>query len=388
MCSFLATISHETGEKMKKRVLITTESLKTGGVETALLALLKELKKCDVTVDLYVVEKGELLEEFENLTSVQVIDSGIPKNKILYRIFKTLRCKGLYRRYQKQHQKEYDAAIAFYGINNYADMFVAAARAKKKYIWVHTNYHSIVEISRHKWILKMRNKIMGKKFSCFDEVIPVSESAKKGFLQEFPSYQNVHVINNLIGIERFAHKKDACEMDGIKSNKLLYVGRIDSTKNVEGLILEFEKVLEELPDSILYICGDGPLKSDMVALAESKNLKKKVVFLGRQSNPFKYMDRCDIFVTASLHEANSITNLEVLALKKYYVSANNEGAEDIFYLNNHGDKNNGIVCAPEEMHQHIIYYLKNKKKFKPNFDISSFNQKNLKEILALFGITN
>ena len=149
------------------KVLITTQSLIMGGIETALLSLLKFLHECQVEVDLYALEGGVLLDEFKKLNNVNIISVKVPKNKIIYRVMKNLRCTSLYKAYQKQHTKEYDAAIAFYGINNYSDLYAAAAKAKKKLIWVHMNFDILYHRSNYKGIMKIRNKIMQKKFQYF-----------------------------------------------------------------------------------------------------------------------------------------------------------------------------------------------------------------------------
>ena len=46
---------------MTKKILITTESLVMGGVETSLLSLLKFLGQYDVDIDLYVTKEGIFL---------------------------------------------------------------------------------------------------------------------------------------------------------------------------------------------------------------------------------------------------------------------------------------------------------------------------------------
>lgn len=368
---------------MKKRILITTQSLIMGGVETALLSLLKFLNNYDVDIDVYVLEAGVLKEDFQKLNNVKFIPVKIPKNPIIYRIKKNLLCSSLYKKY-KDNKKKYDVAIAFYGINNYCDMYAAASNAKKKYVWVHNNFNTLYHFSKLKPIVKLRNIIIKNKFKYFDNIVCVSESAKQGFLKVFKSYEDkLLVINNFMDLERLKGRNEKCDIDFKGDNNLIYVGRLADVKRVDVLIEEFKKVIKKVKDANLYIVGDGPEKQKLEDIVKESKLENKAIFLGNQNNPFKYIEQSNIVVTASAHEAYSINSLEALAMKKYFVSANNEGAKDIFEITNKGNLNNGIICNPDKMHEHIINYLKNKDKYIPNFDIKKANKVIEKELIDL-----
>ncbi len=372
---------------MKKKILITTESLVMGGVETALLSLIKTLKKYDVDIDLFVLERGVLNDEFEKLTKVNIIDAGLPKNKLISRIMKTLLCKSIYKKYRKNNNKKYDIAIAFYGINNYCDLYAAAANAKQKFIWVHNNFETLYNISKIKFIMKLRNILMAKKFKYFDYIIPVSENTKKEFSHIFKNYdEKLFVINNIFDMDRLQMKNENLDLELKGKYKLMYVGRLAKVKNIETLIYEFEKVKREILDVKLYIIGDGNEREKLENIVKKKNLINDIIFLGNQNNPFKYMNQADILLSASKMEAYSINSLEALALKKYFISADNNGAEDIFYLTNKANLNNGIICKPKFIHKHIIYYLQNKDKFRPNFDMNNANKEIEDQLKRIFDL--
>lgn len=372
---------------MKKRILITTESLDIGGVETTLLSLIKELQNYDVEIDLYVLRKGALQKEFEKLNKINIIPVQYSKNPLIIRILKNIKCKSLLKKYQKVNTKEYDIAIAYYGINNYSDLYAAQAKAKEKLIWVHCNFNDLYQASNHKFLIKIRNKLIAKKFNYFNQIIAVSESAKDGFLKIFPKYKDkISVINNIFSMERLASKNEDCEIEIQGENNLIYIGRLDKLKNVSTLLLEFQKVREVIDNAKLYIVGSGPEEENLKKIVCDLELQNKVVFLGFQNNPFKYLNKAALSVTASLSETYATNIIESLALKKYFVSANNSGAKDIFYNRNKTNLNNGIICDPEDMHYHIIYYLQHKNEFNPNFDIHKANDEiieKVKKILKL-----
>lgn len=372
---------------MKKKILITTESLVVGGVETALISLVKYLNTMDVEIDISVLSGGMFMEELQQLNNVNIIPIKTPKNPIINRILKNLLCNSLYNKFKKMHNKKYDISIAYYGINNYCDLYAAAANAKEKYLWVHNNFKGLYEFSKYKTIFSIRNKIMSRKFKYFDKIVAVSESSKNGFIFIFPQYKDkMLVINNIMDCSRLERKNEKCEYKMKAKNKLLYVGRLAAIKRVDLLIEQFEKVLKKLNDSVLYIVGDGPERSKLELKVKEKKLENKVIFLGSQKNPFNYMKQADILVSASAMEAYSINSLEALAMEKYFVSADNGGAKDIFYITNKANFNNGIVCDVNDMHYHIIYYLENKDKIITKFDMNEANkiiENNLKEIFKL-----
>ncbi len=368
---------------MAKKILITTQSLIMGGAEKALLSLIDFLKNYDVEIDLYVLEKGILLNDYENLTKVNMIPIKLPKSQKIYRINKNLLCKSLLHKYQKLIDKEYDIAIAYYGINNYSDMYAAACKAKKKFIWVHNNFENLYKLSNHKFLVKLRNMIIKKKFKYFDYIVPVSITAKEGFLNVFNDYEKkMIVINNIIDLKKLSDNEENVEKLG-GNKKLLYVGRLTKTKAVDVLIKEFILVLKDVPDVKLYIIGDGEEKNNLEMLVKNNNLEEYVIFLGSKNNPYPYMKQADAIVTASKSEAYSVTLIESLALKKYFISYHNEGAKDIFKNTNQENIQNGILCNEIDMHDKIIEFLKNRDNFQPDFDIEKFND-NIKEILIKY----
>ncbi len=358
-----------------------------GGVETALLSLLKFLKNYDVEVDLYVIEEGMLKEKIKKITNVNIIPADIPKNRFIYRIKKSLLCNSIYKKYKYNQEKEYDIAIAFYGINNYSDLYAAASNAKEKFIWVHNDFYTQYKISKYKPIIKLRNMMMQKKFKYFDKIVSVSNSAKEGFLKMFKcDSKKVIVINNFFDVERLKAKDEKCQIKMTGNNNVLYVGRLVEIKKVDLLIQEFKKVKDKISDAHLYIVGDGPKKDKLIQLTKQLGLESDVTFLGYQENPFSFLKQVDVLATASQTESYAINLFEALAMHKYFVSTDNEGAKEMFHLTNNGNKNNGVVCDTNDIHKHIIYYLNNKDKIKPNFDVNKCNAKIEQNLLKCFGL--
>lgn len=95
--------------------------------------------------------------------------------------------------------------------------------------------------------------------------------------------------------------------------KFITMGRLIELKGHKSLITAFSKVKEHLPNSRLFIIGDGPLKEEYQSLINDLNLKDHIILLGLVKNPYKYLANSDIFVFSSLFEGFGMAILEAIA---------------------------------------------------------------------------
>ena len=89
------------------------------------------------------------------------------------------------------------------------------------------------------------------------------------------------------------------------------VGRMDAGKN-HRLLLDALWALPA-PKTRLVLIGDGPLRRELEAHAAALGLAERVIFAGRQSNPYAWLARADCFVFGSNHEGFPNVILEALA---------------------------------------------------------------------------
>lgn len=124
------------------------------------------------------------------------------------------------------------------------------------------------------------------------------------------------VIDNGIIVERFKYS------DKIRENKrkelgvadddivLLHVGRFDEQKNHRYLINIFDCFLEQNPNSILLLAGDGKLKKEIVDKVSMLGIKDKVRFLGKRSDVNELLSVADAVVFPSLYEGLPVSLIE------------------------------------------------------------------------------
>lgn len=102
--------------------------------------------------------------------------------------------------------------------------------------------------------------------------------------------------------------------------KYIAVGRISPQKDYVTLINAFALVKKVYADAHLFIVGSEDLGSgyaDMIKDTVTRyGLSNSVIFLGFQSNPYKYIDMSDVFVLSSVYEGLPNVMLEAIYLGK------------------------------------------------------------------------
>lgn len=99
-----------------------------------------------------------------------------------------------------------------------------------------------------------------------------------------------------------------------KAKVLGHVANLRPVKNHRFLIEIFKNVSERLPDAVLCLVGDGPLRRSIESQVRGLNLQDRVVFTGVADDvPQKMMNLFDAFVMPSLYEGLPEALLEAQA---------------------------------------------------------------------------
>ena len=101
------------------------------------------------------------------------------------------------------------------------------------------------------------------------------------------------------------------------SKVLVSIGRLAKEKNLEEILIYFQKLTkEELTFKLkLLIIGDGPDRERLEGIAKTLQLQEKVIFTGMVTpeEVAQYYQLGDVFVCASNSETQGITYIEALA---------------------------------------------------------------------------
>ena len=173
--------------------------------------------------------------------------------------------------------------------------------------------------------------------------------------------KEVHVIPNAVELNEFMpenikessklnFKKKYC----IPENKMIacFVGRLGREKSVDVLLNYWSKAIKESDDIHLVVIGDGPVKSELEEQAKKLKIDNMVTFTGAvmHNELPPYLAACDIYVTASLSDTNSISMLEGMATGLPVLQRLDKLNEDQVV----NGKNGYVFNTPEEMANELI----------------------------------
>jgi len=194
-----------------------------------------------------------------------------------------------------------------------------------------------------------------------DLVIPVSHDVAKDLVLNYGApLGKIKVIHNGIDLERIKRVAvEPVDHPWFSSDMpvIMGIGRLSEQKAFHILIKAFKKVLKIIPCK-LVIVGEGEKRRELEALIKQLDLENHVVLLGRQSNPFKYLSRANVFVLSSVGEALPTVILEAMVLGIPIVSTRCPcGPEELL-----GDGKYGILVPVgdvDAMAEGILQILKN-----------------------------
>jgi len=132
-------------------------------------------------------------------------------------------------------------------------------------------------------------------------VINVSEGTKTDLVENFAiSAQKQTVIYNPYDIEKIEKlASEDLDITQAREKTLIAVSRFRPIKNI-GMILE---AVAALPKDIqLVLVGDGSEEDTLKAQAKILGIEERVLFVGAQNNPYKYMSKASVYISSSRSE--------------------------------------------------------------------------------------
>ena len=291
---------------MKKKISILIYSLASGGSERVVSILLKELNsRYDITLVLmnytifYDIPKAIEVVYLENSDSNE---SGIKK------LLKLPILGWKYRGFLKENG--FSASVSFMNRPNYMNVFAKLFGSKTKTIiseritplgeYGSTSVKDIISRFLIRFLYPKANMI-----------IPNSKLTKDELNNFFHIPKNkIKVVYNPIDIQNIEKLKK--ETVNLQKERFTFitVGRLEKQKNHILLINAFHRLNL---DAELWFIGDGCLREDLEFKIKELGIEKNIRLLGRQKNPYKFLEIADCFVFSSNYEGFPNVVLEALA---------------------------------------------------------------------------
>ena len=126
------------------------------------------------------------------------------------------------------------------------------------------------------------------------------------------------VLKNAIAYEDYLYnatvRNQVRELENVEEKLVIgNVGRFSLQKNQTFLIEIFAKIKELHPDSVLWLLGDGELRTEIEEKVKSFGLEGSVKLFGMVSNPKDYYQAMDVMVMPSLFEGLPMVGVEAQA---------------------------------------------------------------------------
>jgi glycosyltransferase involved in cell wall biosynthesis len=302
----------------KQKMLVAVDSLMMGGIAKSLAAFAAYCREtCDIDV---LIWRSSLPEEVRLpagvnricLPGTESVRTAYKSRGVLSRGFAVSLCGALRKKRWlavPRIRKAYDIAIAYSHVSNLKYYVIDRVRAKRKYAFYHHGAYTFPESVK---------RLDAEYYPRYDRVFAVSEAARTVLREAFPALENVSVLPNLIDIEgiRQSAKAPCPEYPDGCGIRLLTVGRLSPEKDPLRIV-ETAKLLDAQGVPFRWIVvGDGELAGAMKETILENGLREKVIPVGNQENPYRFMGNCDCYVQFSRYEADPLTVKEAAVLGK------------------------------------------------------------------------
>lgn len=206
--------------------------------------------------------------------------------------------------------------------------------------WIHVEQHTAKRAS-------IAFRSYGEALRCyrrFHRTVCVSEYVKRDFLSIYPTLSNLCVLYNTNETAQIIEK--SAEPADISQDALCWcgVGKLVSSKGFDRMIRIQKRLADEGYKTHFYALGEGKQRAELEALAQELGITDSVTFLGYQTNPYKYVAKCDLFVCASHAEGFSTAATEALIVGTPVCTVEVSGMKEM--LGQHNEF--GIVTENDE----------------------------------------
>ena len=124
---------------------------------------------------------------------------------------------------------------------------------------------------------------------------------------------------------------------------ILCTGELNKNKNQKTIIMAMHKIIQKEPEVVLLLAGNGPEKSSLQNLIKDMKLEKNVKLIGYHTDLEKYVQICDIVVSASFREGLPLNIVEGMYCAKPIVASVNRGHCELLK----GEDNGYLICPKD-----------------------------------------
>lgn len=322
-----------------KKVLFLIHDLGPGGAEKVLVNLVNNMDPQQFDITVMALFGGGVNEQFlkPHIRYVTCFKHAIRGNSHL---MKLLTPRQLHNWLIKDR---YDIEVSYLEGPS-ARIISGCPYADTKLVsWIHVEQHTEAVAAQSFRSYAESVQCYGR----FHQTVCVSEFVKKDFLSLYPGLQNVCVLYNTNETAQILEQGKKPVEPGVfreKEIRLCGVGKLMPIKGFDRIAWIHKRLREDGFKVHTYILGEGSQRRELEDYVRLNWLGDSFTLLGYQTNPYKYLARCDLFVCASTAEGFSTAATEALILGVPVCTVEVSGMKEM--LGEHNEY--GIVTENDE----------------------------------------
>ena len=321
-----------------KKILFLIHDLGHGGAEKVLVNLVNNLDRTKFDISVTALFGGGVNAQFlkPDVHYRAVFPRMIPGNS---HWMKLLTPKQLHRLCVRER---YDIEVSYLEGPSARVISGCETPETKLISWIHSTTHSEKHLAKSFRGLSEARKCYGR----FDASVFVSQWTRDAFLSFCGVNRPTILYNTNESAKILALACVPVNDPEVSDGRFRWcgVGKLTPNKGFDRMIRIQARLRQDGFDSRLLVLGEGSQKADLEALAASCGVSDSVVFLGYQTNPYKYVSKCDLFVCASHSEGFSTAATEALILGTPVCTVEVSGMKEMLGENNEW----GIVTENDE----------------------------------------
>ena len=314
------------------KILFLIHDLGQGGAEKVLVNLVNNMDATKFDISVTALFGGGVNEQF--LKPHIHFRAVFPKNfRGNIHVMKLLSPKQLHKLCVREH---YDIEVSYLEGPSARVVSGCTDPETKKICWIHAQQQG------KQPFLPFRGEVEAQAcYRQFDEIVCVADAVREDFLGIYDCGKECRVLYNTVESDVIIDKskEPAPELLDDGKIRLVAVGSLKQFKGFERLL----RIMNRMEKAHLYILGRGPLEQQLKTYVRENGLEDRVTFLGYQTNPYKYVAKCDLFVCASFAEGFSTAATEALIVGTPVCTVEVSGMKEML-----GDNEYGIITENDE----------------------------------------
>lgn len=334
-----------------KKILFLIHDLGHGGAEKVLVNLVNNMDPEQFDITVMALFGGGVNEQFlkPHIRYQTVFKKPFPGNSHMMKLFSPAL---LHKWFIKEH---YDIEIAYLEGPDSRIISGCSNKDTKLISWIHCTMKSSDDVARGCRSAEEAAQCYGR----MDAMVFVSETNRDAFQDICPYSGRTEVLYNTNETnEILALAQEDAELPA-GTFCWCGVGKVVPVKGFDRMIRIQKRLIDEGYNTHLCILGEGAQKAELEKLVADCGVADTVTFLGYQTNPYKYVAKCDLFVCASHSEGFSTAATEALIVGTPVVTTLVSGMKEMLGENDEW----GIVTENDEeaLYQGIKRVLDNPK---------------------------